>query len=181
MPQLMEKFKAWLKRQPDDPEAAALAEFLDDDDDKEPTTVDFTKTPEWAALQKQIADQAAQIAKFSALSATQAAEQAVAKLKSKVAPAQRPALEALFTQLAKDDATDAQAVTFSIEGQADFSGSRVEAALAFFGATGDIVLTTETLKDGDATFNADSGKSKAVVIDPHKIHENYLNALTGGK
>jgi hypothetical protein len=178
---LADKFKSWLQRQPDDPEAAALADFLDDDNDKEPTIVDFTQTPEWKALQKQLADQEAQIAKFSALNATKTAEQAVAKLKSKIVPAQRPALEALFTQLAKDDASDAQAVTFSVEGQADFTGSRVEAALAFFSAAGDLVLTTETLKDGDATFSADSGKKKPVVIDPQKIHDNYLNAQTGGK
>jgi len=179
-------FLGWLRRRTDDPEAAELAEFLegldtDNDTDKEPTTVDFTKSPEWLALQKKIADQEAQLAKFSAETATKTAEQAVAKLKAKVTPAQRPALEALFTQLAKDDAADAQTVTFSVEGESDFTGSRVEAALAFFSATGNIVLTAETLDEEKATFNADSSKKKPVEIDPQKIHENYLKNQMGGK
>lgn len=182
---LAERFKDWLKRQPDDPEAEKLAKFLDEDTDteKEPTTVDFTQTPEWKALQAKLAEQDARLAKFSAETATKTAEQAVAKLKSKVTPAQRPALEALFTQLAKDDAADAQTVTFSIEGEADFTGSRVEAALAFFGGAGNIVLTAETLDDdSDAAKFAAGGKdAKDTGLNPYQVAQDYKDKQKGGK
>lgn len=184
----LERFKAWLKRQPDDPEAAKLAEFFDKDDDdpeKEPKVADFTQTPEWKALQKKIADQEAQIANFTKTGAARSAELAVAKLKGKIVPAQKPALLALFTQAAQDDA-DAAVVTFSIEGQADpFKGSRVDTLLAVFGATPGIVLTTEILEDNDdaAKFAAGGGKKEgaAVTLDPQTIHDNYHKAQTGGR
>ena len=197
---LAERFKDWLKRQPDNPEAAELANFLDDDNDsedaklrkteKEPTTVDFTQSPEWKALQKKIADQEAQIASFTKSGTVITAQQALAKLKGKIVPAQKPALLALFTQAAQDDA-DAAIVTFSVEGQEKpFEGSRVDALFAVFANLGDIKLTEELLDDKEhAAFGAGDGKNKATgpKTDPYTTAANYhaqqmgVAAPTGGK
>lgn len=181
------RFWQWLSRQPDDPEAKALADFFDstdDDPEKEPATVDFTQTPEWKALQKKIADQEAQIANFTKTGAARSAELAVAKLKGKIVPAQKPALLALFTQAAQDDA-DNSVVTFSVEGAEPFKGSRVDTLLAVFGAAPGIALTTETLEEGDdaAKFAAGGGKGTGggAQIDPQAIHDKYYKAQTEGK
>ena len=187
---LAERFKDWLKRQPDNPEAAELANFLDDDNDsegsnlrkteKEPATVDFTKTPEWIALQKKLADQEAQIASFAKSGTAHAAQQALAKLKGKTTPAQKPALLALFTQAAQDDA-DGELVTFSVEGQEKpFEGSRVEALLAVFANLGDIKLTEELLDGEHATFGAGDGKKPSDDgLNPHKVAANYKKMMEG--
>ncbi len=186
---LAERFKDWLKRQPDNPEAAELANFLDDDNDgedsnlrkteKETTTVDFTQSPEWKALQKKIADQEAQIASFTKSGTVIAAQQALSKLKGKIVPAQKPALLALFTQAAQDDA-DAAIVTFSVEGQEKpFEGSRVDALLAVFSNLGDIKLTEELLSEEHATFRARDAEQKSKGVDPYAMAQDYKNKLEG--
>lgn len=186
---LAERFKDWLKRQPDNPEAAELANFLDDDNDsedaklrkpeKEPIVADFTQTPEWKALQKKIADQEAQIASFAKSGTVIAAQQALAKLKGKIVPAQKPALLALFTQAAQDDA-DGELVTFSVEGQEKpFEGSRVDALLAVFSNLGDIKLTEELLGEEHATFAAGDSEQKSKGVDPYQTAQDYKKQMEG--
>ena len=186
---LADRFREWLKRQPDNPEAEALANFLDDDGStldntgKETPTVDFTQTPEWKALQKKIADQEAQLATFTASQSTHVADKALAKLARKITPAQKPALLALFNQAAQDDA-DAATVTFSVEGQEKpFTGNRVEALLAVFSEVGDIKLTDELLDDSKhATFGAgDSKLAQGDGLNPNKVAENYKKQMMEGK
>lgn len=190
------KFWQWLSRQPDNPEAQALAEFLDDegsslhddegstlrhDDTKDLKLADFTKSPEWIAVQKKLADQEAQIASFAKSGTSHTADKALAKLVGKITPAQQPALLALFTQAAQDD-TDAAIVTFSVEGQAKpFEGSRVDALLAVFAGQGDIKLTEELLDDSKhATFGA-KGKDAVPTMNPYTMAAEYDKQQAGAK
>lgn len=186
---LAERFKDWLKRQPDNPEAAELANFLDDENDgedsnlrkteKETTIVDLTQLPEWKALQKKIADQEAQIASFTKSGTVITAQQALAQLKGKIVPAQKPALLALFTQAAQDDA-DAAIVTFSVEGaDKPFEGSRVDALLAVFANLGDIKLTEELLGEEHATFAAGEAGQKRAGLDPYEVAQDYKKQQEG--
>ena len=196
---LADKFREWLKRQPDNPEADALANFLDDDTEtpKEPIVADFTSTPEYKKLMakieaqdKALAAQDKALATFTASQSTHAADKALAKLAHKITPAQKPALLALFMQAAQDDA-DATTVTFSVEGQEKpFEGSRVDALLAVFSTLGDIKLTEELLDDSQhATFGADSagtmpgGKkpTQGDGLNPNKLAENYKKQMMEGK
>lgn len=196
---LADRFREWLKRQPDNPEADALANFLDDEPEteKEPIVADFTSTPEYKTLKaqldaqakqveaqaKQVEAQAKQLATFTASQSTHAADKALAKLVSKIIPAQKPALLALFTQAAQDD-TDAATVTFSVEGNdKPFEGSRVDALLAVFSNLGDIKLTDELLDDSKhATFGAGTDKpAQGDGLNPNKVAENYKKQMMEGK
>lgn len=190
MPSMMDKFKAWLKRQPDDPEAAKLAEFLDNQDDDSLTSnegpilrkvgvIDFSSSPEYQALKAKLEAQEKQLATFAISQSSQTAQKALARIEGKVTPAQKPALLAMFTQAAQDDA-DAQVVSFSVEGQdKPFEGSRVEAMLAVFSGLGDISLTTELLdKDEHATFAA-SKKEASKGLNPYDVAENYKKQQEG--
>lgn len=184
MPTLADRFREWLKRQPDNPEADTLANFLDEDTDppKEPIVADFTSTPEYKKLMAKIEAQDKALATFTASQSTHAADKALAKLVGKITPAQKPALLALFTQAAQDDADEAT-VTFSVEGQTQpFTGNRVDALLAVFSNLGDIKLTEELLGDEHATFGAGEKKpAQGDGLNPNKVAENYKKQMMEGK
>lgn len=185
MPTTLEKFKAWLKRQPDDPEAATLAEFLDDD--PTPLTskvgvIDFTATPQFKALQERLETQAKQIAEFAAARSGEKAEAIVERLfvAGKLLPAQRAAATALFSRAVQDD-EDAQTVSFCIEGQADFKGNRAAALEALFSALPGISLTEEKLGDSHVVFSDRREDKKSTGLNPYAVAEDYKKKQMGGK
>lgn len=184
MPKTLDTFKSWLKRQPDDPEAARLAAFLDDDEGKkDPLVADFTSTPEYKTLKAQLDAQTKQLATFTASQSTHTADKALAQLAGKITPAQKPALLALFAQAAQDD-QDATMVTFSVEGEAQpFTGSRVDALIAVFSATPALVLTTELLDDSKHVAFGAGGKKPADGdgLNPDKVAQNYKKQMMEGK
>jgi hypothetical protein len=114
------------------------------------TAVNFTQSPEYQAMQGELATMRAERIKEKAEAFADAEIAAKRAL-----PAERATLVAAFADAAEDDAAHPRTVTFSANG-AETTGTRVDALRARHAARAPHALTEELLRDTDAQalFNA---------------------------